>query len=433
VSSDPAAASLGLTSDCDPRAFGAKGDGLTKDTAALQAAIDSCQAGGTVILRDGTFLSGTVRLKSDLTLHIDPTATLKGTQDDADYPDINPPFQNTQLSNCKRALVYAENVKNVRVEGGGTIDGSGTAAQWRNVPEKTRPMAVFTTLSSNLTYENITIKDSAMWSLVNMEGDGLTIRNVHIDSQVGNTRDGIDVVDFHDVLIEDCTIETEDDSICLKSGSRRGVENVTVKNSHVARSIVANGLKFGTASYGSLRHVLFQNILVENTDKAAMAIESVDGADISDVTFQNIQFHQVGTPFFVLLGDRGGTPKGDVHKLGSIDGVRFEHVTGDGVKYDWASPISGTTLADGTQMRLRNISFDDVHVKYKGGLTRMPADPPEYHGQYPDPNLWGNLPAWGYFIRHADGMTFTNSTALVDASDVRTELVSLDVTGLDAP
>src|SRR5476651_206558 len=110
---------------CDARSHGAKGDGKTKDTMALQRAIDACAVrGGTVTLRSGTFLSGTIWLKSKVTLSIAPGATLLGSQDDADYPDLTPPTDNTQLANCKKALIYAESASDIRINGGGTIDGN---------------------------------------------------------------------------------------------------------------------------------------------------------------------------------------------------------------------------------------------------------------------------------------------------------------------
>ena len=420
---------------CNVRDYGARGDGRTKDTAAIQAAIDDCArtGGGTVLLRGATYLSGMITLRSNITLRIEAGAVLLGTQDIADYPDTNPPTNNTQLGNCRKALVYAERAHDVRVEGGGVIDGNGNTPQWIGPssvhPERTRPMAFYTALSHNVSLENVTIHNSAVWGLVNLEADGLTIRGVTVDSQLSGNRDGIDVVDCHHVLIENVDITSEDDSICIKSGSDMGVDDVTVRNSHVHKSIVANGLKFGTASFGSFTNVTFDTITVENVDKAAMAVESVDGATISNITYRNISVHNAGAPFFVLLGDRGNTPMGETHRVGSIDGVHFENISGDAAKYSWGSAISGTQLAGGTH-KVRNVTFSNVHLSVKGGLGSVPADPPEYAGQYPDPNLWGNMSAAGLFIRHADGVTLTGTVLTPLATDARPTLVTRDVTGL---
>jgi polygalacturonase len=420
---------------CDPRDYGAKADGKTKDTAAIQAAIDACAGtGGTVLLTNGTFLSGMITLKSDLTFRLDPSATLMGTQDDADYPSTSPPTNNTQLNNCRKSLVYAESAKNVRIDGGGTIDGNGNLAKWIGPssvhPEYTRPMAIYTALCTNVAIDGITVKNAAMWGVVNLEADGLSLTNLTIDSTLSGNRDGIDVVDCHHVVIANDTIRSEDDSICIKSGSSVGVDDVMVKNCHVQQSIVANGLKFGTASYGSFSNVTFQDILVENVDKAAMAVESVDGADISNITFDHITVHQAGSPIFILLGDRGTIPTGGVHKVGTIDGVTFTNISGDNMKYNWSSPISGLLATDGTRHPITHLTFDQVSITNKGGLTSVPADPPEYMGQYPDPNLWGNMPAFGYFMRHVDGVAFTGCTTGVSPTDARQALVQRDVTDL---
>jgi polygalacturonase len=267
-----------------------------------------------------------------------------------------------------------------------------------------------------------------MWGLVNMEVDGLTIDHVTIDSQLSGNRDGIDVVDCHHVVIKDSTITSEDDSICIKSGSRHGVDDVLVKNCKV-KSLIANALKFGTASFGSFSNVTFDGITVESADKAAMAVESVDGAAISNIVFRNIGFKDVGSPIFILLGDRGETPADETHRIGSIDRIRFENVTGTNMRYHWASPISGLSK-NGTTYKLTNLAFVDVQITNKGGLGNVPGDPPEYAGQYPDPNLWGDTPAYGFFIRHADGVTMTKSTPLVSGGDARQGVVTRDVTGL---
>ncbi len=402
---------------------------------ALQAAIDGCgSTGGTVRVHDGTYLSGTIRLRSSMTLRVEPTATILGSQNVADYPDLFPPSDNTQLSNCRKALVYAEGVHDLVVEGGGTLDGNGNTPQWIGPstvhPERTRPMVFFGAMSDRVTVRDVTLQNSAVWGLVNMQVDDLLIDHVTIHSLLSGNRDGIDVVDCHHVLIQSSTIASEDDSICLKSGTRRGVDDVTVKNCHVVQSTVANALKMGTASYGAFTNVTFDTITIDAADKAAMAVESVDGADIANIMFRNIQFQNVGSPIFILLGYRGTTPADDMPKMGSIDGVTFDTVTGSNMRYHWASPISGTTLPDGTTHRLQNLVLSNVLITNKGGMTAVPADPPEYVGQYPDPNLWGDMPAFGLFLRHAQGVTLTNSTPLVTPGDARQGIVTRDVSGL---
>jgi polygalacturonase len=423
---------------CDVTKFGAVGNGITKNTTAIQAAIDQCaRTGGTVVLHEGVFLSGMITLKSNIIFRIDPGATLKGTQDNSDYPDTHPKTDNSQLNNCRKALVYAEKAKNVTIEGGGTIDGSGNKQEWigpnTTTPERTRPMAIYIAQSNHVLIQNILVRDAATWGVVNLETDDLTIRGLDIHSDLFGNRDGIDVVDCHDVLIENNTIFSEDDSICLKSGTARGIENVMIRNNRVLQSTVANGLKLGTASTGGFKNVTFENNDVKNVDKAVMTVEAIDGAKIENIVFKGITFANSGTPFFVLLGKRkGGSKDGTAHpvQIGNISGVHFENIHGQAMKHAWGSTISGTVL-DGVRYAPKNITFDQVEINFRGDakLKIRPLDPPEYAGQYPDPNIWGDLPASGIYFRHVDGVSIRNSKFETAPSDLRPTIVeSKDVT-----
>lgn len=269
---------------CDAKQYGATGDGVTKDTAAIQAAIDDCATtGGEVLLENGTFLSGTITVRSHITLDVDGSATLLGSQDIADYPSFSPPVTNTQLADCQKALVYAESAEDIHIQGQGTIDGNAAGvATWNGdeVPEGTRPMVVFTVLSSNVTIQDVTVKNGAVWAVVNMQVQHLTIDGITVDNDLGATHDGIDVVDGDDVVIENCTIASGDYFICLKSGAAEGLSNVTVQNCQTTQSGVANGVKLGTASVGPFENILVENVTIANAQSAAMAVESVDGSAI---------------------------------------------------------------------------------------------------------------------------------------------------------
>jgi hypothetical protein len=280
----------------DVDTFGAVGDGVTKNTAAIQSAINACPPGGFVWLHNGTFLSGTLFLTNNMTLYIDPSATLLGSGSTNDYPILNPPANNSQQVNCDMALVYAQSCTNVTVTGGGTINGNGRTNFTSGV-EATRPISVWTVLCHQVNLQSFNIVDAAMWTMVNMQSDNLTISNVTVnDDGLGGNRDGCDVVDCWNVLIENCTIDSGDDSICLKSGNSRGVNDVLVQNCTITKS-QSNGLKLGTASTGRFTNITFQNCTVMNTAHSAMAVESVDGGAISDVTFQGINFPAARMPF----------------------------------------------------------------------------------------------------------------------------------------
>ena len=432
---------------CDAHAFGAIGDGQAKDTLALQRAIEACSegAGGIVVLAGGSFLSGTLVLHSHVTLRVEAGATLLGSRDDADYPLLQPPVVNTELANCRHALVYAVGATDVRIEGRGTIDGNADIEKWRGMaqPEGTRPMAIFTALSSNVAIEGVTVRDAATWAVVNLEVDHLVIRGITVDSPHGPTHDGIDVVDGHDVLIEDDTINAGDDGICLKSGSATGLRDVVVRHDHVRGAGVANGLKLGTATVGPMRHLLFEDIAIENAQAAAMAVESVDGGEVSDVTFRRITVADVGTPVFVLLGARGEAAVGAIHD------IRFETIRGGSLRYPWGALLTGAPADAAGRHDLQAITFKDVAITWKGAdgaagphvFGSSPADIarfPFYAGGYPDAKFVFAtpaakaevvdyaLPGWAFFVRDARGVRFDDCRAALEGADGRVAIAARD-------
>ena len=448
---DEPATSSGATAPaartCDAHAFGAIGDGRAKDTLALQRAIEACSegAGGTVVLAGGTFLSGTLVLHSHVALRVDVGATLLGSRDDADYPLLQPPVVNTQLEDTRHALVYAVGVTNVRIEGRGTIDGNADIDKWRGMArrEGERPMAIFTALSSDVAIEGVTVRDAATWAVVNMEVEHLVIRGITVDSPHGPTHDGIDVVDGRDVLIEDDTIDAGDDGICLKSGSATGLRDVVVRRDHVRGAGVANGLKLGTATVGPMRHLLFEDIAIENAQAAAMAVESVDGGEVSDVTFRRITVADVGTPVFMLLGARGKAGTGAIHD------IHFETIRGDRLRYPWGALLTGAPADAAGRHDLHDIAFKDVAITWRGAgeatgphvFGSSPADIarfPFYAGGYPDAKFVFAtptdkaevvdyaLPGWAFFVRDARGVRFDDCRAALDGADTRVAIAARD-------
>ncbi|XHR27331.1 MAG: glycoside hydrolase family 28 protein [Chthoniobacteraceae bacterium] len=407
--------------------YGATGNGTTKDTEAIQKAIDACaESGGSVYLHDGIFVAGSLRLKSKMTLFIDSSATLFGSPDDADYPEQ--PYSAGKFK-YKRALVYIPEANNVRIDGGGTIDGNGRIKRWVvNNNEEKRSFLIHSLNSNYLTVQNVYLKDATMWCFVPAQTDNILIRNINIDSRAFGNRDGIDLVDTQHVLVENCTINTDDDSICPKSTTPRGLDDVTVRKCYLVGSVRANGIKFGTASVGGFKNGSFQDILIKNCDKSALALESVDGADVSNIVFRRIDLNATNSPFYLTIGrrgDRGMTSP----KIGSIENILFEDVVGNNLKRSIGCPISGL-VHNGTEYRLKNITFRRCKITFQGGETEVPGMPPEAGREYPECNNWHNLPAFGYFIRHADHIRFENCVTKATANDSRPWRVLEDVNDL---
>jgi polygalacturonase len=399
----------------DVKNLGALGNGVTMDTAAIQSAISACPDGGFVWLHNGTFLSCTIYLKSNMTLYIDPTATLLGSGSTNDYSILNPPTSNTQKHACDMALVYAEGCTNITIDGGGTINGNGRT-HFRSpggalkVPEARRPISIWTVLCNQVKIQNIKVVDAGMWNVVNMQSDYLTITNVDInDHGLGGNRDGFDVVDCWHTVIANCTIDSGDDAICIKSGNSRGINDLLVKNCNITKS-QSNGLKIGTASTGTFTNITFQDCRLQNISHSAIAIESVDGGAISGVTFQRISFSACQNAIFIGLGKRRGAT------VGSVNGVTFRNITGSSMTDTRGCPISGC-LTNGVTYRLEN-------------MVSIPSNPPEYAGEYPENTMWNNLPAYGFYIRHAASITFTNCFTSAASADARPWIATNDVSNL---
>jgi len=430
----------------DVRDYGAAGNGSTNDTVAIQNAINACaNTGGSVLLTNGDFVAGTLHLQSNMTFFIDYSAQLSSTGNGNDYPKQSPATTNNQLLNCRRAMLYAEGVSNLKIDGGGTIYGRGENGQTNGgswfgaaIKEAERPIPVWTVVSDHVAIQNIYVRLSPMWTIVPMETDYLLIKNVLLNVDLSYTHDGIDIVDCHHAVVQDCTVYTGDDSFCPKTGIRRGVDDLLIKDCFAGHA-GSNGYKFGTASYGGFNNALIQDCYVKNATYAAMVLMSRNGANVSNINFSRLEFSNCGTAFFVFLGQQPGHPDGDVDKLGFIDNVHFTDIlcSTDGqpapdnsTSNIWGSNITGQ-IYENVTYPITNLFFTNCKITFKGGRNNVPGNPPEWDSnQYPEVSMWGDLPAYAYWMRHVDGVTFTNCFSRLNGTDARSERVTNDVSGL---
>jgi len=425
---------------CDARSYGATGDGSTNDTTAIQNAINACTGtGGSVVLTNGNFVAGTLFLQSNMTFFIDYSASLNSTGDGNDYPKQSPPTTNNQLLNCRRAMLYAVSVTNLKIDGGGTIWGKGDTGQTNGgswfgdaIKEAERPMLIWTVDSDHVTIQNIYGRLSPMWAIVPMETDYLLIKDVLLNTDLSYTHDGIDIVDCHHTVVQDCTVYTGDDSFCPKTGIRRGVDDLLIQNCFSGHA-GSNGYKFGTASYGAFTNALIQDCYIKNATYAAMVLMSRNGADVSNINFSRLEFSNCGAAFFVFLGQQPGHPDGDVDKLGNIDNVHFTDIlcsSNNSTSNKWGSNITGQ-IYNNVTYSITNLFFTNCNITFLGGDNSVPGNPPEWDSnQYPEVSMWGDLPAYGYWMRHVSGVTFTNGTSRLNGSDARPEKATNDVSNL---
>ncbi|MBI4892492.1 MAG: glycoside hydrolase family 28 protein [Acidobacteria bacterium] len=442
----------------DVRRLGASGTGKTLDTAVLNRAIDACSAsgGGVVYLPPGSYLTGTVVLKSNVTLYLEAGATLLGSTDIRDYSG-NPADARNHVPGSH--LISARNAENIALAGPGRIDGQGKAFwqpsgrppmppenawrdavhnQWKTAADASgrerRPSPMIELVDCrHVRIEDVRIENAAGWTLRPLNCDDVTIRGIRIWNPThGPNTDGIDPTGCRNVFISDCLINTGDDNICLKSENPYGEDIRVSKNITITNCVLSggcNGLKFGTATRGGFENVVFSNCVIANDDVpvqerliTGIAIEMVDGGWLEGVLISNVRIQRARTPIFMRRGLRRARPDGSA---GTLRGVKIDNVHATGSIL--SSLISGVPGFDIEDVSLTNIRVDSE----EGGEESWVARPiPEVPTAYPDVRPFGRLPAFGLYCRHVSGLNLQNVEFRAVKKDARPALICDDVSNL---
>jgi polygalacturonase len=404
------------------RDFGAAGDGARRDTAAIQKAVDACAAagGGEVRLGVGTYLSGTIILRSRVTLHLERGAVLLGSKDLADYPSRVPALRSYTDTYTEKSLIYAEKEEGVAVEGPGVIDGQGAAFKG---PYKVRPFLMRFVECRDVAVRDVLLKDSPMWVQHYLGCEDVRIDRVRVQSRVNHNNDGIDIDGCRRVEVSGCRIVSGDDAICLKSTLDRPCRDVLVRDCEV--SSLCNGLKLGTESNGGFANIRFRNCRVYDTRLAGLALEIVDGGTMDGIEVEDVEMENVGAAIFIRLGDRArpfkpGTEKPGVGKLRNVT-IRRVRAVGAGKV--------GSSIAGLPGHPVEKIRLTDVSIASAGGGTADDAGrvPPEKPEVYPEFNIFGVLPSSGLYVRHAKEITLEKVTLRTASADARPAAVLSDV------
>ena len=455
------------------KTFGATGDGKTLDTAAINKAIDAAAAagGGTVYFPAGNYLSVSIRLKSHVALYLDHGATIVAAETSVnaryDSPEPNEwdKYQDFGHSHWHNSLIWGENLTNVSILGPGMIWGKGlvrsggqsrtqqqndalnaaranepkTPFGYPNPRDAVEPgwgnKAIALKNSRNVIIRDISILHGGHFAILATGVDNLTIDNIKIDTN----RDGIDVDACKNVRISNCTVNSPfDDGICPKSsfalGYARATENVTITNCQVSgydEGTLLNGtykrdyraangtfsptgrIKFGTESNGGFKNITIDNCVFDYS--RGLALESVDGALLEDVTISNITMRDISnSPIFLRLGSRMRGPSGP--PVGELRRVKISNVVVYNAEPRYASLISGIPGHD-----IEDVQLNNIRIYYRGGGTKEQAalQPPEKETDYPEPTMFGEIPAYGFFIRHVRGLEMSGITVSVLKDDAR--------------
>jgi len=397
----------------DIRAFGAKGDGKTVDTPAINKSIEAAAAagGGTVFFPAGNYLCYSIRLKSNVALHLDDGATIIAADTpeggeggyDAAEPNEWDKYQDFGHSHFHNSLIWGENVENIAIIGTGRIWGKGLSrgqgAQNPGVGNK----SISLKLCHNILLRDFSILHGGHFGILATGVDNLTIDNLKIDTN----RDGMDVDSCRNVRISNCYVNSPwDDGFCLKAdyalGSARQCEFVTITNCYVsgcweegtlldgtykkfapdARVPHTGRIKFGTESDGGFRNITISNCVFEGCQ--GLALESVDGALLEDVTVSNISMRDImSAPIFMRLGRRLRAPDGMA--TGTLKRVIIDNLVCSNSVAGLGSIISGIP-----GHLVEDVKISNIYIQHQGGGTKEDAayQPPEAEDIYPEPDMF---------------------------------------------
>ena len=433
--------------------YGAKSDTTMLSTTAIQQAIDDCSkaGGGRVVIPEGIYKTGTIVLKSNVCFYLEQGATLYGSTDLKDYIPMKSDYVSLRTNVATIQLIYADKVTNVTIDGQGTIDGRGRAFKklsW-NDEGITRPHLLRIIRGENIMVRNITLRNSGCWMQHYLACDRLNIDGIKVFNRNNYNNDALDLDGCHEVTVKGMVSDSDDDGITLKSTSPRLCENVRISDCEVSSH--CNAVKLGTETNGGFRNIHISGIKVKPSSdqkekffgqwigSSAISLEIVDGGVLENVSVSDMTVEGTESPIFIRLGNRGrgyqyAAVASDlesatlipINHVGTINGIRLDNIH---IRNAGSMGCSITGLPDHP---VENVQVSNVTIHHKGGVTAdemahiNDSVKDEKEKEYPEATMWGNLPAKGFFVRHARNVRFNRVTITTEQPDVRPDFVNID-------
>ena len=290
-----------------------------------------------------------------------------------------------------------------------------------------RPDIVYITYSKDITIENINFKNSAFWTVVPLSSGNIVMHHLNLDCMNTPNRDGIDPVDCHDMTIYSCNIMAGDDGLCFKSSDPVGCYNIDVWDMMIQS--LASGIKFGTDTYYCLKNAHITDCAIKNVNRCGISLETVDGAEVENVTFERIDMTDVGAPVYITVGARNRLPRGGapVRKSG------IKNVTFRDMRFDRAYPFSYTknirevmAVGQSPEQIMENILFENCDFTLAGGFSEIPGCPRPIDNRYPEYDRHGLSAGHGFTVRYAKDFRLSNVNITLESPDVRPLIAYFD-------
>lgn len=421
--------------------FGAKADGITVSTKAIQKAIDeSSKRGGRVIIPAGDFITGTLFLKDNTTLFFEKNARLLGSKELSDYPKTTVGFRFFGDTWVYQSLIIAHNVNNITIEGEGTIDGQGAAfpVTTKVKPDRyrNRPYLLWIADCKNVTVKNIELRSSAMWLQSYIRCEKLRIDGIRVFNHANKNNDLMDIDGCKDVVIINIVGDADDDGITFKSTTDRISENIVVSNCILSSH--CNAIKFGTESTAGFRNVVITNCIIRKSAAkdaktgfpegiCGIALEIVDGGIMENINISNIVVDGPRVPLFVRLGNRARKHYNEAPQppIGSISNINISGITA------YASSPIGCSITGIFKGKIKGISLSNCRFACPGGISENMDNVimKELEELYPESTMFGLLPSYGLYVRHVNDINLDNIVFELKQEDSRPAIVCDDITG----